>query len=76
MEGIIGTGAELTSTFCIGKGNQAILSQYLGDLKNFETLEFYEETYSRFESLFPKYGGDLKQNRKKHKSMKENYLHW
>ncbi|PLX10140.1 MAG: hypothetical protein C0597_17285 [Marinilabiliales bacterium] len=51
-EGIFAAGAELSNSFCIGKGKQAIMSQYLGDLKNAETLEFYEETYQRFEQLF------------------------
>lgn len=51
-EGIFASGAELVNSFCLGKGNQAIMSQYLGDLKNLETLEFYEETYQRFERLF------------------------
>ncbi len=51
-EGIFAAGAELVNSFCIGKGNQALMSQYLGDLKNLETLDFYEETYHRFENLF------------------------
>jgi hydrogenase maturation protein HypF len=51
-EGIFAAGAELVNSFCIGKGNQMIMSQYLGDMKNMETLEFYEETYIRFEKLF------------------------
>lgn len=49
---ILATGAELKSTFAIGKGSRAILSQHIGDLKNHETYEFYLETYSRFSSLF------------------------
>lgn len=52
LEGILAVGAELTNSFCIGKGNQAILSQYIGDLKNAETLEYFEETYERFTKLF------------------------
>ncbi len=52
VDGIVATGAELVNCFCIGKGNQAILSQHIGDLKNLETLEFYEESYSRFLNLF------------------------
>jgi hydrogenase maturation protein HypF len=28
------------------------MSQHIGDLKNFETFQFYEETYNRFSSLF------------------------
>ncbi|MFA6403353.1 MAG: carbamoyltransferase HypF [Salinivirgaceae bacterium] len=51
-EGIFAAGAELVNSFCMGKGYQALLSQYLGDLKNMETFQFYEETYQRFEKLF------------------------
>lgn len=50
--GIIAYGAELTSTFCIGKGNKAILSQYIGDLQGFETYTFFEETLEKFKELF------------------------
>ena len=50
--GILATGAELVNTFCIGKGNQAILSQYIGDLQNAETISFYEETLNKFQKLF------------------------
>jgi len=39
VEGIFAAGAELVNSFAIGKGKQAILSQYIGDLKNFETFE-------------------------------------
>jgi hydrogenase maturation protein HypF len=52
VEGVLATGAELVNCFCIGKGKQAIMSQHIGDLKNLETLEFYEETYGRFRQLF------------------------
>lgn len=51
-EGIFAGGAELVNCFCLGKGNQAILSQHIGDLKNLETFEFYEESVSRFSRLF------------------------
>jgi hydrogenase maturation protein HypF len=51
-EGILATGAELNNCFCIGKGNQAILSQHIGDLKNFETYQFYTESIERFSKLF------------------------
>ena len=51
-EGIFAGGAELVNCFCIGKGDQAILSQHIGDLKNMETLEFYEESVHRFSRLF------------------------
>jgi len=52
VDGIVAAGAELVNCFCIGKGMQAILSQHIGDLKNLETLEFYEEAYQRFLGLF------------------------
>lgn len=51
-EGIFAGGAELVNCFCLGKGNQAIMSQHIGDLKNLETLEFYEESIERFSRLF------------------------
>jgi hydrogenase maturation protein HypF len=51
-EGIFAAGAELVNCFAIGKGEQVILSQHIGDLKNLETLEFYKESVSRFFNLF------------------------
>lgn len=52
VEGILAVGAELKHTFCLGKGQEAILSQHVGDLKNGETLEFFEEAVDRFSRLF------------------------
>jgi len=52
VEGIIATGAELVNCFCIGKGNQAIMSQHIGDLKNLETFEFYTESIENHKKLF------------------------
>ncbi len=57
-EGIFAAGAEYVNCFCIGKDNQAILSQHIGDLKNLETYNFYEESYKLFSKIFrfkPKY---------------------
>jgi hydrogenase maturation protein HypF len=51
-EGIFAAGAELVNCFCIGRGNQAILSQHIGDLKNLETLEFYTESINRYRRMF------------------------
>lgn len=51
-EGIFAAGAELTNCFCVGKDRQAIMSQHIGDLKNFETYGFYRESVSRFQQLF------------------------
>lgn len=52
VEGIFASGAELNNCFCIGKGKQAILSQHIGDLKNFETYEFYLESIDSFHKMF------------------------
>lgn len=57
-EGIFAAGAELVNTFAIGKSNQILVSQHIGDLKNFETFKFYKESYSRFSKLF-KFKPDL-----------------
>ncbi len=52
VDGILATGAELKNTFCIGKGNQAILSQHIGDLKDFETYSFYEKNIEQLTMMF------------------------
>lgn len=52
VDGIIATGAELQNCFCVGKDNQAFLSQHIGDLKNIETYDFYKETFHKFIKLF------------------------
>lgn len=52
VEGIFAAGAELVNCFCIGKKNQAILSQHIGDIKNYKTYEFYTESIERFTKLF------------------------
>lgn len=51
-EGIFATGAELVNCFAVGKGNQVIMSQHIGDLKNAETLDFYQESIGRYNQLF------------------------
>jgi len=52
VDGILATGAELVNCFCLGKGNQAIMSQHIGDLKNLETYLFFQETIRQFQKLF------------------------
>ena len=51
-DGIIAFGAELTNCFCVGKGQKAFLSQYIGDLQGIETILFYENTIAQFIRLF------------------------
>ncbi len=42
----------MKNTFCLTKGNYAILSQHIGDLENYETLVFFEETLANLKKLF------------------------
>jgi len=52
VEGILALGAEQKNTFCVGKENEAILSQHLGDVKGLESLKFMEESLERFKMMF------------------------
>ncbi|MDD5457555.1 MAG: carbamoyltransferase HypF, partial [Candidatus Margulisbacteria bacterium] len=52
VEGLIAVGAEQKNCFAVGKGNEIILSQYIGDLKNNETFDFFKESLQRFLRLF------------------------
>jgi [NiFe] hydrogenase maturation protein HypF len=52
VEGILAFGAEKVNTFALGKEDTIIQSQYIGDLKNWETYEFYQESLERFQRLF------------------------
>jgi len=49
---ILACGAEQKASFCLSKGCHVFPSQHIGDLKNLETLENYEEQIARFEKLF------------------------
>lgn len=49
---ILAMGAELKSTFCLGRDGSAILSQHLGDLENVTAFEAYQETLKLYQSLF------------------------
>lgn len=52
MQEILAFGGELKNTFCLTKGRFAILSQHIGDLENYETMRFFEETLARMKHLF------------------------
>jgi hydrogenase maturation protein HypF len=52
VEGILALGAEQKNSFCLGRGNQAVMSQYIGDLKNQATYQFLIESIDRFTKLF------------------------
>ncbi|MCB0665957.1 MAG: carbamoyltransferase HypF [Saprospiraceae bacterium] len=48
VENILAMGAMLKSTFCYLHRSQPYISQYLGDLENFETQRHYQNTLSHF----------------------------
>lgn len=49
---VLACGAELKNTFCLTKGRYALLSQHIGDLESYETLQFFEETLEQMKKLF------------------------
>jgi hydrogenase maturation protein HypF len=49
---LLACGGGLKNTFCLTKGRHAILSQHIGDLENYETLLFFEETLANLKKLF------------------------
>jgi len=40
-------GSYLKNTFCITRGNEAFISQHIGDLKNPATIEFFHDTLNQ-----------------------------
>jgi hydrogenase maturation protein HypF len=49
---VLAVGGELKSTFCLTKDHYAILSQHIGDMENYETLEFFRETLDHMKRFF------------------------
>jgi hydrogenase maturation protein HypF len=52
MNEVLAFGSELKNTFCLTKNRYAILSQHIGDLENYETMRFFEETLASMKHLF------------------------
>jgi hydrogenase maturation protein HypF len=52
LEEVLAFGGELKNTFCLTKGRYAILSQHIGDLENYETMRFFEETLVNLKHVF------------------------
>jgi hydrogenase maturation protein HypF len=48
---VLACGAELKNTVCITKGNQAFLSQHIGDLENLSTYEFFQKTIAHMQRI-------------------------
>jgi hydrogenase maturation protein HypF len=49
---ILACGAELKNTVCLSKGNNAFVSQHLGDLKNLESYRSFEQTIRHLKQIF------------------------
>jgi hydrogenase maturation protein HypF len=48
---VLAVGAELKNTFCLTRGEQAFLSQHVGDLENLETEEHFHRCLAHLERL-------------------------
>ncbi len=48
MPDILATGALLKNTICVTKGNNAYLSQHIGDLENRNAFQYFEKTIKSF----------------------------
>jgi hydrogenase maturation protein HypF len=51
-EPLLAMGPHLKNTFTLAQGDEAYVSQHVGDLENLETLEHFEDALARFEQLF------------------------
>jgi hydrogenase maturation protein HypF len=49
---VLAVGAQQKNTLCLTRAGFALPSQHLGDLENYETLRFFEETLERMSRLF------------------------
>ncbi len=49
---LLATGAELKNTFCLVRDDYAFLSQHIGDMANYETLQSFEQSVVHMEKLF------------------------
>jgi len=52
LKEVLALGGELKNTISFSKENYIFLSQYLGDLKSVETLEFFKESIKSFKKMF------------------------
>jgi hydrogenase maturation protein HypF len=49
---VLACGAQQKNTLCLTKDGFALLSQHLGDLENYETMQFFQQTLERMQRLF------------------------
>ena len=48
---ILAVGGELKNTVCVVRGNEAFLSQHVGDLENLESYRFFEEAIAHLQRI-------------------------
>jgi hydrogenase maturation protein HypF len=49
---VLACGAHLKNTFCLLRGDQAFVSQHIGDMENLETIQYFEELVRIYKDLF------------------------
>ena len=49
---VLGCGADLKNTFTLTRGRFAIPGQHIGDMENYETLRFFEESLENLKSVY------------------------
>jgi hydrogenase maturation protein HypF len=49
---LFAAGAEVKNTFALTKGRYAIVSQHIGDMENYETLSFFEESLANIKQVY------------------------
>ena len=49
---VLGCGADVKNTFALTRGRYAIMSQHIGDMENYETLQFFEETLGNLSQVY------------------------
>ncbi|HMK48756.1 MAG TPA: carbamoyltransferase HypF [Thermodesulfovibrionales bacterium] len=49
---VLGCGADLKNIFTLTKGSFAIPSQHIGDMENYETLKFFEESLRNLKDVY------------------------
>jgi hydrogenase maturation protein HypF len=49
---VLGTGADIKNIFTLTKGSFAVPSQHIGDMENYETLQFFEESLENLKAVY------------------------
>ena len=48
----LAVGGEMKNVFCLASGHKAYLSQYIGEMNNLATLEYFKETVEKYQKWF------------------------